>query len=71
MQLIRGKWLEKKPALRPAAIFELCDERNTGSATMPALHPSQAGGWREAGVQAEPRWFSHTPPEPASPTDSL
>lgn len=50
MQLIRRKWLEKKPALRPAAIFGLCDERNTSLAIVPALHPSPAEGWREAGA---------------------
>lgn len=61
MQLIRGKWLEKKPALRPAAIFGLCDERNTGSATMPALHPSQAGGWREAGASRATVVFPRSP----------
>lgn len=70
MQLIRSKWLEKKPVLRPAAIFGLCDERNTSLATVPVLPPPQLEDGGRQG-QAEPLLFSHPPPEPAGPTDSL
>lgn len=67
---LEEKRLEKKPALRLAAVFGLCDETNTGTAAVPALKPAQPGdGGRQ--VQAEPECFSHPPPEPASPTHSL
>lgn len=61
VQLIRTKWLEKNPALRPAAIFGLCDERNTSLAIVPALHPSPAEGWREAGASRAIVVFPPTP----------
>lgn len=58
MQLIRRKWLEKKPVLRPAAMFGLCDERNTSLATVPVLSPPQL---EDGGRQGKQVVFPPTP----------